>query len=238
MAPHSHLVQLTGDEVHARVLNADPVKFDYYIDSRHPTVTVIVKVKKDGESDVQYLQRKRNRHWQAIKHAEQEAKDADAAADQGVDRGRNKNLTPQQQAQLQQQLAQWWQQQQQLIMQQAQHQAQAQQAQQQAAVARAAQQQQQQQLQQQLLLQGQTPEQQAAAQQLLLHQQQAQQQAAAHSSTLASPPRHLATSLPRPSPSPNTITLTSSLRYLATGGPKALERRDAGQRDARDAEAN
>ena len=93
MAPHSHLVQLTAGEVHARVPNADPVKFDYYIDSRHPTVTVIVKVKKDGESDVQYLQRKRNRHWQAIKHAEQEAKDADAATDQGVDRGRNKNLT-------------------------------------------------------------------------------------------------------------------------------------------------
>ena len=84
MAPHSDLVQLTADEVHARVPNAESDKFDYYIDSREPTVTIIVEVKTAGESDGQYLQRKRNRHWRVIKHAEQEAKDADAAADQGV----------------------------------------------------------------------------------------------------------------------------------------------------------
>ena len=72
---------LTGDELYVRCPDADPVTLDYWLDSRYPTVIVILEVRKVGEMEDHYLQRRRNQLKQVLKL---EAKDADVAAVQGV----------------------------------------------------------------------------------------------------------------------------------------------------------
>ena len=72
---------LTGDELYVRCPDADPVTLDYWLDSRYPTVIVIIEVRKVGEKEDHYLQRRRNQLKQVLKL---EAKDTDVAAVQGV----------------------------------------------------------------------------------------------------------------------------------------------------------